>query len=215
VNGFINVRVFFSKSGNAKYISHLDLYRAMGRAVKRARLPVWITEGFNPHIYMTFALPLALGIEGGEESMDLRLTENPPVADLSGFSEVAARLNAVMPQGLEVIRVAEPVHKANEIKKARYEIQADEMQILDEYFMQPEITVIKKTKKTTRTIDIKPLIEWDCGVLTLPSGNEFNINPWNVLNALEGQCASNVLCDFQIGNIKRTAILCGNGESFV
>ncbi|MCL1866119.1 MAG: TIGR03936 family radical SAM-associated protein, partial [Oscillospiraceae bacterium] len=59
---YTNIRVFFGKVGRAKYISHLDLVRAMSRAVKRSGLHVWITEGFNLHIYMTFALPLALGI---------------------------------------------------------------------------------------------------------------------------------------------------------
>jgi radical SAM-linked protein len=67
---FTDIRVFFSKTGNAKYISHLDLYRSFSRAIQRSGLPVWITEGFNPHIYITFALPLALGIEGQEEAMD-------------------------------------------------------------------------------------------------------------------------------------------------
>ncbi len=57
------VRVWFTKTGEAAYISLLDLQRVMQRALKRARLPVWYTQGFNPHIYMTFAAPLALGQE--------------------------------------------------------------------------------------------------------------------------------------------------------
>ncbi len=53
------VRVWFTKTGEASYISLLDLQRVMQRALKRSGLPVWYTQGFNPHIYMTFAAPLA------------------------------------------------------------------------------------------------------------------------------------------------------------
>ena len=55
----INIRVFYHKTSRAKYISHLDIMRCMQRAVVRAGLPVWYTEGFNPHIYLTFSLPLS------------------------------------------------------------------------------------------------------------------------------------------------------------
>ena len=58
------VRVWFRKAGAAKYISHLDLTHCMGRALKLSRLPVWYTEGFNPRIYMTYAMPLSLGVAG-------------------------------------------------------------------------------------------------------------------------------------------------------
>jgi radical SAM-linked protein len=202
---FTNIRVFFSKTGNVKYISHLDLYRAMGRVIKRSELgrAVWITEGFNPHIYMTFALPLALGIESREESVDLRLTRDVPHA------EVAEKLNAVMPQGISVIRVAEPICKANEIQKARYEIDCrpETLKAIDEYLSRPEIEITKKTKKSTQVIDVKPLLEWnrEHKTLTLPAGNTLNINPWNVLSALD---------EFGVIDVKRVAILCENGRIF-
>jgi len=199
---FINIRMFFFKTGNAKYISHLDLYRAFGRAIKRSGLPVWITEGFNPHIYMTFALPLALGIEGGEESVDLRLT-----GESVDFAEVVQTLNAVMPHGMGVIRAAAPVRKASEIARARYEIRTQSQEAfekLDVYLSQPEIKIVKKTKRSAQEIDVKPLLEWEreTGILTLPAGSELNINPWNVLDGLE------------ITNVKRTAVLCRDGELF-
>ena len=72
------IRVLFHKTGRAIYISHLDLTRAMGRALARTQLPVWYTEGFHPHLYMTFALPLSLGVEGLCETMDFWLTEEVP-----------------------------------------------------------------------------------------------------------------------------------------
>ena len=57
----VDVRLWFQKCGDARYISHLDLSRCMQRALKRSGLPIWYTEGFNPHAYVTFALPLSMG----------------------------------------------------------------------------------------------------------------------------------------------------------
>ena len=57
------VRVWFHKTGPIRYISHLDLMRTMTRAIRRSGIDLWYTEGFNPHPYMTFALPLSLGMQ--------------------------------------------------------------------------------------------------------------------------------------------------------
>lgn len=99
-----------------KYISHLDLMRCMTRAIKRAAIPAWYTEGFNPHLFITFALPLTLGVESLCESMDIRLTEE------MGFEEVKNRLNVNLPDGIRITNVAVPVYKANDIAFAEYKI---------------------------------------------------------------------------------------------
>ena len=110
------VRVFFSKTGPAVFISHLDLMRAMQRALKRAGLPVWYTEGYNPHIYLTFALPISLGFEGLRESMDLKVADE---VDITGFG---ARLAPCLPEGIGLVGVDYPVMKPAEIAFARYRI---------------------------------------------------------------------------------------------
>src|SRR5699024_10261163 len=92
-----NVRVWFEKKGAVRYISHLDLTRNMARGLKLSGLPVWYTEGFNPRIYMTYAMPLSLGVCGERECMDIRLTEEVP------FSELTVRLNACLPRGLRAL----------------------------------------------------------------------------------------------------------------
>ena len=66
------IRIWFTKTGEAFYISLLDLQRVMQRALKRSGLPVWYTLGFNPHIYMTFAAPLSLGQESLAETVDFK-----------------------------------------------------------------------------------------------------------------------------------------------
>ncbi len=78
-----NVRVWFEKKGAVRYISHLDLTRNMSRGIKLSGLPVWYTEGFNPRIYMTYAMPLSLGVCGERECMDIRLTEEFPLEEIA------------------------------------------------------------------------------------------------------------------------------------
>ena len=109
-----STRIWFEKRGRAKYISHLDLMRAMTRAVRRAALPLWFTEGFHSIPYLSFPLPLSLGQEGLREAFDIRLIEEMP------FEEIRARLNEALPEGLQVLNVAEPWCKPGEIKAAEY-----------------------------------------------------------------------------------------------
>lgn len=205
-----NIRVFFEKKGRAIYISHLDLYRVFQRAVKRCKLPVWETQGFNPHVYITFALPLALGVEGVCESLDTKLTE-----ELS-FDEIKDRLNSALPRDIRILKVAEQVYKPTEIEKSEYEINTDcDFGLLQEFFAQEQILTEKKTKRGISEIDLKPSIEiteMREGFIRmrLPSGTEFNINANLVFDAFEKQYSTEI-----VGmTIKRVAIYCKNGEIF-
>ncbi|MDD6728667.1 MAG: TIGR03936 family radical SAM-associated protein, partial [Eubacteriales bacterium] len=103
------VRLRFSKTGRLKYISHLDINRAMSRALCRAKIPLWYTEGFNPHPYMSFSLPLSLGVESLCESVDLRIT-----GDISN-KEIKDRLNFVLPVGLRIVDVYDNFRDCSEI----------------------------------------------------------------------------------------------------
>ena len=154
-----NVRVFYQKGGRAKYISHLDITRCMQRALKRAGLPVWYTQGFNPHMYMTFALPLPLGYESLYETMDLRMTQQ------IDFEEIKERMNQALPNDIRVTKVALQKYKPQNIAKAEYKISiscSDPEEIslkLDRFVSAPEILVMKRTKKGAKQVDIKPEIE--------------------------------------------------------
>ncbi len=180
------------------------------RAVKRCKLPVWETQGFNPHIYITFALPLALGTEGICESLDTKLTE-----DIS-FEEICERLNSALPRDIRVLSAAEPVYKNTDIEKSEYEIRVvTDYEKLSAFFAQDRIITEKKTKKGVSEIDLKPVIEiaemsegFIC--MRLPSGTQTNINANLVFEAFEKQF------DIEIDtlNIKRTAVYCQNGEIF-
>lgn len=216
------VRMFFKKDGPSRYMSHLDLTRCMTRCIRRAGLPVWYTEGFNPHVYMTFALPLSLGAAGYYEIMDFRLVEDMPL------EEAMNRLNAALPEGITVWKAAEPVEKPTAIVSARWEITFDDEELtasqlsdaLNAFLSKDEILVEKKTKaKKLTTFDVKPqIIEWNVAsgenaklMLLLPAGCINNINPSIILNAFYAQLGREIPHVF----IKRTEVLDDKGELFV
>lgn len=220
-NSVINIRVFYHKLSRAKYISHLDITRCMQRALTRAALPVWYTEGFNPHIYLTFALPLSLGYESLSESMDLRLIEEVD------FDEVKTRLNAVLPDDIRVIKVALQKNKPDVIKTALYDItlksHVHSSKLLADCFnnmvSEEKIEVVKRTKKGNKLIDIKPdinviscEIEDDVVKLSLmtSAGIEKNINPTLLTDEMRGKYS---LEDIQVA-VVRKAILDKDGKNF-
>ena len=123
-----NVRIRFSKTGAAKYISHLDLMRCFSRAMVRAEIPLWYTEGFNPHPYMNFAMPLSLGMEGMREVLDIRI-----VGDITN-AELKERLSNAVPDHLEIIEVYDPVEKASRIAFSKYRIEIEQNDMPDEKF---------------------------------------------------------------------------------
>ena len=151
-----NVRVWFSKTRAAKYISHLDLTRCMARALKLSRLPVWYTEGFNPHIYMTFAMPLSLGVRGLRECMDIRLVED------IGLEQAAKVLGGELPKDISVLEISEPELGFDVVAYGEYEIFLDSEEpkalanTLEELMAQDAVIVMKHGKKGDKEFDIKP-----------------------------------------------------------
>ncbi len=214
------VRIFFHKTGRAKYISHLDIYRCMQRAVKRSGLPVWYTEGFNPHMYLTFALPISLGYESICESMDFKLTE--PVE----FDQIVKRLNNCLPPDLQAYSAAEPVMKTEKIFWADYQIRLESENCLPEELAKSleascetsPLMVMKKTKKGEKEIDISPL--FSCSKIQTESdgvtfrlrtraGNEVNLNPSLVIQELEKQAKQKIFAA-----VTRIAILTEECKNF-
>lgn len=188
-----SVRVWFSKTGAAKYISHLDLTRCMARALKLSGLPVWYTEGFNPHIYMTFAMPLSLGVSGLRECMDIRLVEE---ADLASAAE---SLDSHLPKDISVLEITEPEAGFDAVAYAEYSIRLDSVApeelaaALEEMLAQDSVIVMKHSKKGDKEFDIKPhftLLDKRFGENTLEirlrvsCGQEGSVNPSLLLDGL-------------------------------
>jgi len=71
----IKVRLRFAKSGDLRLVSHHDLLRCLERMLRRARIPMALSQGFNPRPKIVFAQALGLGIEGLREVVELDLAE--------------------------------------------------------------------------------------------------------------------------------------------
>lgn len=224
----IPVRATFEKRRRAKYISHLDLMRCMQRAFRRAEVPIWFTEGFNPHAYLMFPLALSLGYESGCECMDFRL--DGPMS----MQEAMERLNAVLPPDLQIVTVAEPVRKHTDIAFADYQIcldcvddtSADVLRSAwDAFFAQEAILIEKKTKRGTAMLDLKQQAQilmtqtLEDGLwlkLRMPAGTSVNVNPSLLFDAFRAyleQSVSNVR--FGMMRATRLAILCADGSAFI
>ena len=111
----ITVRIRFEKTGEAAYISLLDLQRVFHRILKRSGLPVYYTQGFNPHIYLSFACPLSLGQESLCECCEVKTEAEDPQLDT--WCDV---LQPYMPRGIKVLSAQQAQNKVAEIDHASY-----------------------------------------------------------------------------------------------
>ena len=151
------LRLRFTKTGRAIYISHLDLMHTMQRAFSRAGYELKYSEGFNPHPQISIALPLSVGTASICEIMDFKLKQD---VDLS---ELPARLSAVMPEGIQVLEAYEPQRKAAELKWLQISgvFEYDERDIADMaaaltgFYAGETVVITKKTKRGMGQTDLR------------------------------------------------------------
>ena len=184
--------VEFYKNEKVKYVSHLDIIRMIGRAMRRADLKIRHSQGFNPHPLLSFAHPLGVGISSKGELIEIEL-EN----DISP-KELGEKMDAVMPDGFGITGVK----KCNEkspfaaLAAAAYEIVLTgsfNENVLD-FLSNETIVMPKKTKSGVKDVDIKPMIKGaklsqhtDKGVklaVMLSCGND-NLKPELFIETLE------------------------------
>jgi radical SAM-linked protein len=153
----------YSKGEEVKFLSHLDLMRAMEKALRRAQLPMAFSEGYNPHPRVAYASALAVGVTSEGEYLDLELEE-----DLSA-QEVVERLNHALPSGLKVL-AAVPVTKRKKslmalINMARYQVVISHFQVIEQEDVEKMIVqvlsrstyvVSRQGKRGVRQVDIRP-----------------------------------------------------------
>ncbi len=162
------VRVRFSKTGSLAYIGHLDLMNTMSRIMIRSGLPVWYTEGFNPHPKLVFATPLSVGHAGEREVVDVKLVEDVP------DDVIVETLRPLTPAGMAIVGASTAEGKLDRIKWAENEIL-----IHTESRISPEeitklfngpVVIMKKSKSGEKETDISALIRRisaeraDCGI---------------------------------------------------
>lgn len=150
-----DVRVCFTKLGKLKYISHLDLQRAIARMLVRSGLPIGYSEGFNPHPKLNIALPLSIYQEGERELFDFKITETV------SLEEIKEKLEKASFPGMDIISVSFPSGKPK-TKTALWRLEL-ETEITPEEFasaFEGKMEVTKRSKAGEKLVDISPMAKF-------------------------------------------------------
>lgn len=214
------VRVFFNKTGRAKYIAHLDMSKCLQRAIKRTGIPAWYTMGFNPHMYLNYPLALSMGYESTSEFFDIKMEPED-----NNYEEMVSILNKTMPEGIEITKMAIPVNEPKEIVWAEYDIAIyfDDCEnvgeLFTEFLRRDKIITVKKSKKGDTELDLKPhfeikSLESEKGCvkfsIRIKSGILFNVNPMLIINKF----CEDYNKELSYFKIRRTGIFTETGEKF-
>ena len=215
------LRLRFSKTGRAVYISHLDLMRTMTRAFLRAECRLKYSEGFNPHPNISIALPLSVGCESLCEIMDFRLIEGKDPND------ILKSLSVQLPEGIEALEIYGYERKVKDIKWIKIsgvfeydERDAAEMaEKLNAFYSRGNIVISKKTKRGVGETDIRPAVKEiefaqegaDVRLNAVISAQEPTLNPELLADALRQLCPE-IAPDF--AKFKRLEIYDENMEVF-
>lgn len=208
-------RIRFTKFGDMKYVSHLDMIRLFTRIFHRAQLPVAYSQGFNPHPKMSVLLPLSVGFESSCEYLDAEFEKSVSMLDCM------KKLKTATPLGMEISQICElneTSRKAKDIRYASYKIETD-VSISDcclEAFLERDmIEVIKKTKRSEGMADIRQDIMDLCAEgersfnATISAGSSANLKPDLLIDAMKTYINGFAP---QTVSICRTGILTERGE---
>lgn len=215
------LRMRFSKTGRAIWLSHLDLMRTMQRAFLRADYPLKYSEGFNPHAQISILLPLSVGVSSVCELMDFQLKEDV------NLKELPARMTAVMPEGIQVHEAYPMENKAKFLKWLRVtaRLEYDDRNLeemaagLTAFYARDSIVITRKTKRGEGETDIVPAIqslqvkagEKRVDLEAVISAQEPTLNPDHLIAALR-QLKPELAPDFAA--FTRQEVYFENGEVF-
>lgn len=203
----MKIRIKFRKWGVMKFIGHLDMMRYFQKAVRRANIDIRYSEGYSPHQIMSFAAPLGVGITSDGEYLDIEVESSQ-----SSVESIAA-LNATMVDGVEIVsyvklpdraKTAMSIVAAADYRltykpdyESPYSLEQWQEVIAREFFQANTFTILKKTKKSEREVDLKPLVysiqvkEYEglpAFYLQVSTGSVDNIKPELVLASLYERC---------------------------
>lgn len=214
-------RLLFSKTGRARFISHLDLMRTFQRAFLRAGIAIKHTEGFNPHAFVSIALPLSVGYSSQCEILEFGLLEG------TAAEEVPSRLNAVLPEGIHVLECYDAQRPVKALAWVDYAVElsydrpvaAQAAQALTGLLGRESLVVHKRSKKAKSgfvDVDLIPLIrshaisvkENSIILDMVVRAQNPGLNPSLLLDALPEELQP----DFT--SFCRRAVLDENGETF-
>ena len=178
-----------------KFVGHLDIMRFFQKVMRRADIPIAFTGGFSPHMIMSFANPLGVGVTSDGEYFDIELTED------IDMKEAVKRMNLVTVEGIEIVNM---VQISDDKKQTGMSIvaAADYLSSLKQgvfpvdwkekanCFMEQEtISIVKKTKTSEKEVDIKPMIykfeiQDESVYMQVATGSVENLKPELVMQAL-------------------------------
>lgn len=190
----MKARIKFRKFGAMKFIGHLDIMRFFQKVMRRADIPIAFTGGFSPHMIMSFANPLGVGVTSDGEYFDIELSEE------INMSDAVIRMNAVSVEGIEIVNMV-PI--SDDKKQTGMSIVAaadylstvkkgmlpfDWKEKLSLFMNQEQILIVKTTKKSEREVDIKPMIYQlnvsnDSVYMQVACGSVENLKPELVMHA--------------------------------
>lgn len=199
----MKIRIKFRKYGVMKFIGHLDIMRYFQKAIRRADIDICYSGGFSPHMIMSFAAPLGVGITSDGEYFDIEVNTTQNTA------EALKALNDTMVEGIEVTgytllpdntKTAMSIVAAADYElsfKEGYEVPADkqafEAAIETFFYNAEEVLITKQTKKSEKIMNVKPLVyvfkmrektEHPVFYLKLSAGSSDNVKPELVMEAL-------------------------------
>ena len=191
----MKARIKFRKYGCMKFIGHLDIMRFFQKVMRRADIPIAFTGGFSPHMIMSFANPLGVGVTSDGEYFDIELTEE---IDMMAAVE---RMNQVVVEGIDIVNMV-PISDDKKQTGMSIVAAADYLSSLKsgifpedwkekagQFMNQPTISILKKTKKSEKEVDIKPMIykfevRGESVYTQVATGSVENLKPELVMQAL-------------------------------
>ena len=199
----MKLRLAFEKTGEMKYIGHLDLLRFFQKVFRRSGVDMRYSEGYSPHMLLSFAMPLSVGMESVGEILDLEVNSLPD-------EEITALLNRNSVQG---IRIREAVKLPDNAKNAMSLVSAADYRTF--FWEAEELLVTKKTKKSETVLNMKDLVYSFCEdrgelALRISSGSEKNVKPELFLTAFFERAG--ISCFPAEWRILRESLLTGNRE---
>ena len=215
----MKIRLRFEKTGDMKYIGHLDLMRYFQKVMRRASVPIRYSQGFSPHQLMSFAAPLGVGLESVAEYLDFESEE------IGDPNEVLLHMNQVQTEGIRINGITVLPETAKNamslVAAADYEVTAENAELPAEdlcaaFRAADTFFVEKKTKKSVTMLDMKELVYEFSGIsngyfLRLATGSEKNVKPELFLSALFERNGGSF--DPSEWRILRTEIYAGSREN--
>lgn len=152
------LRISYTQTGRAIWISHLDMMRMLQRAMNRADIPIRYSEGFNPHAQISILLPLSVGTESLCQLADIRVRRDVDI------SALPLQLTKVMPEGIVVTNCWEDGAKPAELQSlealCRWEyaesVTQEQLTAIRALFQREELIVQRKTKRGEGPFNILP-----------------------------------------------------------